>query len=552
MSRVTFFSKFENTERILLNKSEEIDQTRRKLASGENVQKPSDDPSAIVDINRFSNQLDNIDQFKDNINNARNNLENSEGTMGKLSDVLQRVRELAVQGANDTLEDDARDSIQSEVNQRLEQVVNLANTQVGGQYLFSGSETTSDQPPFAIKRNGEGEIVEVNYQGDRNPQENQVSQGQTLAANITGNRLFQATNQGIVGDFELDYPGELKKNLSEMVGYQQLDSPPAAKTASAAPDDTGGPDSKTTLQISDASQFKVGETVEIAQRNGSTTPGNTGDPNFEETVVTRVDGTNNRIEVDLKNTYDTSGSNEVIVKSKSSGEKQTVTAGGDSGGGPSGGGSLSGGLSTSFGDDSATTFQLNNVDGLSAGDKVRVEDPTTNSSETRVVQQVNDGTSEITLDLSESTIENKYTGNTTVQKVAEPTTPNGEGKIQIDDEKFFYDTREDNILDIAKRINERGIEVQAKFIQEAKPQPQIKQELTENSDTTAPNELLKVKNASNFKEGQTVTLQDANNQEEAVVKNVDAGANTVTVDALENTYDVSADATISTQPVKEA
>lgn len=513
MSSISFFSQFENTERILLNKAEEVDETRQKLATGKKVQEPSDDPAAVVDINRFSNQLDNIEQIQKNIDNGKTTLENSEGAMSKLSDLLQRVRQLSVKAANETLDEDARKSIATEVNQRLEEAVTVANTQIGGNYLFSGTETASEQAPFEVKRTGEGEIIEVNYRGDANARENKISQGKTIETNITGNRLFQATNQGIVGDFEFEFGAELQKNLSRTVGYNQIENPPAETTTANA-----GPDATTTLQVSDASQFSVGEEVKVYDSSDAS-----GENDYEETVITNVNTATNEVDVDLRHTHE--AADNPVIESKSSDVQQSIGNGG------------------TFGNDASTAVAVSNAGTFQVGDKIKISGG--GNTETRVVQAVNTGPNTIEVDLA-----NNYAGGATVERVAERTTPNGEGQFEINGEKFFYNTRKDSIVDVAKKINERGIQVKASFVEKTEPQPEVSQRLTANA-AAGNNVTLNVADASNFRAGQKVTVKDNSSGEKALIQSVDSGANTITVDSLGNSYTTANDTTVETVQTEE-
>lgn len=502
MSRVSLVSRFNSTQRILLNKTEDLDETRRILASGNRVQEPSDDPTAMVNINSYSNQLDEIDQFKSNITSGRNNLENSEATMSQLSSVMQRVRELTVQANNDTLSKEDRESISSEIDERLEQVVNLANSEVAGKYLFSGTETTGEQP-FNVERNGNGEIVDVSYNGDFNPTEAKTGEGEAVDKNILGSRLFQATNQGIEGGFEFRYAGESRKELASLVRYENVEASTTDQAiTNPDPAENTGAGTKSSLAVSDAGQFQVGETVRVYKENGSSSPGSDGDQDYEETVVTGRDTTNNLVEVDLKNDYDVS-SESVRIESNDTHVSQEVTAGGDSDGTV-----VDPGTNTSFGSDDAVTLSINNGSNIQTGDKIRIEDDT-GQSEVRIVQN-KPGTDQVDVDLA-----NSYASgdNPTVRKVAEESPPtNGEGHFRIDDEQFYYNTREDSIHDIAQRINERGIEVEAKFSGREKGMDRTTLTTDANLSSSNPAEFT-VADPSEYEIGQEVTLRDDNGNE---------------------------------------
>ncbi|MFB6356447.1 MAG: hypothetical protein ABEJ65_08020, partial [bacterium] len=146
----------------------------------------SDGPSEIVSLFRFENQLESVKQFKQNITEGKNFLENTDSVLSQATDVVQRARELAVRGANDSLNEEARENIANEINQRLEELVDLANSKIGGKYLFGGSETEISGDLFTVRRNGDGEIVEVTYNGDTNSSKKEVGDGEKVTSNLIG------------------------------------------------------------------------------------------------------------------------------------------------------------------------------------------------------------------------------------------------------------------------------------------------------------------------------------------------------------------------------
>ncbi len=532
MSRISLISRFNNTKDILLDKTNALDKTRKTIASGNKVQNPSDDPTGMVNINRFSNQVESIEQFKENINDGKNNLENSEATISQVSDLLQRVRELTVQANNDTLNEDDRESIANEMDQRLEQVVKLANSEMAQRNLFGGTESTG-QDPFKVERNENGEILDVSYQGDFNPRETKTGSDVRVQKNVLGNQLFQATNQGIEGGFEFNYPGEFQKVLGNTVGYASVEGATQEQTMVSNSSNTGTLGNKTSLSVSDASQFDPGQTVRVYKENGSSVPGPDGDQDFEETQVTGVDPTNNNVEVDLKNNYDVS-SETVRIENPDTGVTQQVTAGDDSDGSV-----VNPGGTTTFGGDDTTNVEIDNVDNIEVGDKVRIEG-TAGKSERRIVQGVNDTVTPPTIEVD---LANNYTGGSaTVQKVAEEVQPNGEGNFRIDDQEFFYDASEDSIKDIAQRINERGIQVEAKFAGREKNVDRTNL-TTDVKNNPSGDPGFKVEDPSQYEEGQEVILRDDSTESETATI-TDISSTEIVVDQLDNTFEVGQNATM--------
>ena len=228
MSRISFFSQFERSERILLDNTRRLDETRREIASGKTLNNPSDNPTDVVSLLRFQNQRDNLEQQKKNITQGQNQLENTEAVLGEVNSIGQRVRELSVRGANDSLDDSARSNIADEMNQRLEELVDTANTKVGDKFIFGGAETEGTAGElFSVRRNGANEIVEVTFNGDANNSQVEVGDGQKVRSNLLGSEVFQATNQEITGGLTLSDKttnlSDLGAGIPDTEGFFQLD-----------------------------------------------------------------------------------------------------------------------------------------------------------------------------------------------------------------------------------------------------------------------------------------------------------------------------------------
>src|SRR5690606_21549990 len=101
--------------------------------------------------------------------------------------VLERARELAERGANDTLDATSRRALADEANVLWEHLLQVANTAYKGRYLFGGAQTL--QPPFVPDPNDPGVIQ---YQGDQVALERRLGSGDTtVIINVTGWEAFQ-------------------------------------------------------------------------------------------------------------------------------------------------------------------------------------------------------------------------------------------------------------------------------------------------------------------------------------------------------------------------
>lgn len=144
----------------MLKRQVEISDTELQLALGKRVLRPSDDTAASVQLLSLKESKARLDQFQRNADAVQARLSQEETALEGIGNLLQRVRELTVQGNSDTLAAGDRAAIAAEIRQHLEGFIQLANTQdANGEYIFAGYRT--DTPP--ISHDGAGGFT---YNGD--------------------------------------------------------------------------------------------------------------------------------------------------------------------------------------------------------------------------------------------------------------------------------------------------------------------------------------------------------------------------------------------------
>jgi len=159
--------------------------TQEQMSTGKRVLSPSDDPVAATKILALSDELAAVEQYRKNIDIAQNNLALEESVLGGVTNVVQRMQELAIAAGNTaSLTQSEYKAMASEVGERLDELVNLLNTRSpGGDYIFGGYK--SRQPPF------EGNATNgFRYIGDDGQQRIRVSNNTTVAATDSGKELF--------------------------------------------------------------------------------------------------------------------------------------------------------------------------------------------------------------------------------------------------------------------------------------------------------------------------------------------------------------------------
>ncbi|MCG7384093.1 flagellar hook-associated protein FlgL [Paenibacillus sp. ACRRY] len=119
---------------------------QNQLASGQKINRPSDDPIGVGYQMRYDTDLARSDEFLENAKTGSDILKTMDSLLSQASSVMQRARTLALQASNDTYDNKQREVISSEIKQLKEQMVTIGNSTYNGKYLFNGQKT--DQPPY--------------------------------------------------------------------------------------------------------------------------------------------------------------------------------------------------------------------------------------------------------------------------------------------------------------------------------------------------------------------------------------------------------------------
>lgn len=144
------------------------------------VNRPSDDPLATTRVLAQRSEIQGNDQYLRNINSARSFLEFGDQSLGELTEVLQRAKELAISQANDPSTNDvSRRVVAAEIEQLFQQSVQIGNRKLADRFLFGGYKTT--KAPFED---------DGTYRGDDGEILIQVNKEAFLASNIPGSKVF--------------------------------------------------------------------------------------------------------------------------------------------------------------------------------------------------------------------------------------------------------------------------------------------------------------------------------------------------------------------------
>jgi flagellar hook-associated protein 3 FlgL len=162
--------------------------TQKKLASGKEINKPSDDPYATSRALALSGSLEQIKQYERNVDEATSWTSTTNTALMSINDVAQRVRTLLVQAGNDTYDQTARNAIADEIDQLADTMKGDANAEVAGSYVLSG--TKSDTAPYVV--NGPD-----TYNGNSGAVYRQIGPGVAVQINTVGSQVL---GNGVSGD----------------------------------------------------------------------------------------------------------------------------------------------------------------------------------------------------------------------------------------------------------------------------------------------------------------------------------------------------------------
>jgi len=141
--RVTQQMLHQNSVRHMNQNLGRMEKTNNQLSSGKILHKPSDDPYAVSKSMNLKSTIAANGQYERNTNEAKLWLDETDQNINQMVNVMQRVRELAVKGSNETLTPQDREVIATEVKELTKQIQQFSEAKVNGEYpLFSTEAKT--------------------------------------------------------------------------------------------------------------------------------------------------------------------------------------------------------------------------------------------------------------------------------------------------------------------------------------------------------------------------------------------------------------------------
>ncbi|MSN25019.1 MAG: flagellar hook-associated protein 3 [Geobacter sp.] len=179
--RITSNMSSDNSVYNLQQSRARLDRLQSQVASGQNVNTPSDDPISSRLLLDIGDRLRSIDQRSSNISKATSWLQFTNTALEGMADIVHQAKKIA--GSINTGSDDPtiRQNAHDQLVNFKQQLVDMANTQFGDQYIFGGANNSV--APFNNTNN--------NFAGDGTQLSIEVAQNATQGMNLTGDRVLK-------------------------------------------------------------------------------------------------------------------------------------------------------------------------------------------------------------------------------------------------------------------------------------------------------------------------------------------------------------------------
>jgi flagellar hook-associated protein 3 FlgL len=163
----------------LSRNSERLLNAQVKVATGKKINRPSDDPIGIGKVLDYRKRLASVDQYQGNIAKGKARIQMTETTLGMVSNLLTDAKNIAMDQSAGSVESSDRAIAAEQIAVIREQVLQLANARLGGQYIFAGHKTHA--PAFSDTGT---------YNGDSGEIKIIIEEESEVKINLTGEDIF--------------------------------------------------------------------------------------------------------------------------------------------------------------------------------------------------------------------------------------------------------------------------------------------------------------------------------------------------------------------------
>jgi len=203
MQRISSQMNNMNTQSNLRLQESRLNKANNQIGSQQRIQQLRDDPIAAGHLVRYQSYLNRVNTFEKNALTLSDEFSLREGYMTDSLDIMQRVRELAVTGANGIYNKEDMKNMAVEVDQLLQALIQNANAiDSDGNAIFAGTNTKSTAFEIElgnVEGSGSPLIQNVRYNGNIDVNQVEIDENKYLINDNAGNKTFWAENQQVFG-----------------------------------------------------------------------------------------------------------------------------------------------------------------------------------------------------------------------------------------------------------------------------------------------------------------------------------------------------------------
>jgi flagellar hook-associated protein 3 FlgL len=296
--RVTSSSYYNNIYGENNKINQQLFDVNKQISSGQKIQYAHEDPGVFIDTLRLNDEITTLTQTKNSTDSAGKISNQTDTTIGDMVKALESLKVKMINASTDSQSDTSLDAIAKEMRGIKNYLVTLANTSVGGQFIFSGTATAQK----SIDEFGQ-------YQGNDKNLEAFLGSGVKQKYNISGSQLFLGNESNINRTISTNVPQLNQQELYPDIMKDSAISRSEAKNSYITPSSTirelmGDTDTDTTNDTSRKSYFYI----EGSRNNGET---------FKQKIDLPMDATVNDL---LRKVSDAFGTNQVDVTLNATGQ----------------------------------------------------------------------------------------------------------------------------------------------------------------------------------------------------------------------------------------
>ncbi len=189
---------------------------RTQGSTGLKLNTSSDDPGAIRPVLTTRSQIQQNARYMETMGYAGDKMAATDGHLAQVENVLVRAKEIAINSVNSSLSTTDLATLADEIGELKDELLDSANAVIDGKYIFAGyqedTKPFTENPDYDPALYDEGDVTTwpYLYHGDNQPTELEITPGEVIQANLTGNEVFLGiTNSIAEGGYANPYQGEI-------------------------------------------------------------------------------------------------------------------------------------------------------------------------------------------------------------------------------------------------------------------------------------------------------------------------------------------------------